>query len=85
MLSRLFLQHPQEHGMSYLQHFCHAVSLSLQMFKGSVALLIHGLVPSLLKTTGTETIRALSEQLKKPYVPLFPLGRIVPPTRPLVL
>lgn len=65
MLHHFFVKHPEENGMNYLQHLLHSWSISLQMLKGSVSLLIHGLIPGVFQKTGSRTIRSL-------YGKLFP-------------
>ena len=54
----IFLTHPREHNQTYFQHLIRAWSLALHLAKGSVALLVHGLVPGWFQTTGTEAIRS---------------------------
>ena len=59
-LYELFVKHPQKSGLTYFTHLKRAWSLSYEMAKGSIALLIHGIVPGLFETTGKETIQSLS-------------------------
>ena len=63
VIDYLFLSHPRDHGVTYLQHLYRALSLSFQMLKGGTALLIHGIVPLLFQKTGTDTINALHERV----------------------
>jgi hypothetical protein len=64
MLNRLFLDHPQKEGMTYLQHLKRAWTFSWQMGRGTVALFIHGLCPSMCEYTGTQIIRELHTKIQ---------------------
>jgi hypothetical protein len=60
-----FTRHPEQNGKTYLQHLVHAWSLSFQMARGSIALLIHGMVPKWFEHTGSSIISSLSRTLSK--------------------
>lgn len=63
ILAELFTRHPEQNGKTYLQHLVHAWSLSLEMARGSIALLIHGVFPSWFEHTGSSIITSLSKTI----------------------
>ena len=63
MLQRLFLEHPQSVGETYLEHQRQAFGFAGAMFLGAVACFVHGLVPSLFTRTGSMTALRLHERL----------------------
>ena len=65
LIDYLFLSHPRDNGMTYGEHLYRAWSLSYQMLKGGVALLIHGVVPRFFQKTGTETIDVLYQRVQQ--------------------
>lgn len=54
-----FCKHPEEEGMTYLQHLQRAICLSSKMAYGSICLFIHGLIPCFHERTGTYLITEL--------------------------
>ena len=60
-----FTRHPHEKGYTYFNHLLRAWALSYEMAKGSVALLIHGIVPEWFTHTGSDIISSLSDKLSK--------------------
>lgn len=63
MLRKLFLDHPEEVGESYGEHFKVAASYGWPMILGGIACLVHGLVPGLFRNAGSATIRDLNARL----------------------
>ena len=61
----LFLKHPAEEGMTYLQHMRRAFTLCGRMFYGGVCLLVHGLVPAWYEREGSHVIRELYQDTAK--------------------
>jgi hypothetical protein len=57
MIQNLFLEHPEERNMTYLEHMKHAWFLGWNLMKGSIALFIHGLVPKYFPDTGSLVIK----------------------------
>ena len=57
----LFYRHPEEEGMTYVQHMRRAFSLGGRMLYGCACLVIHGLVPAFCERTGSRVIRELYE------------------------
>jgi hypothetical protein len=69
MLSRIFLQHPREQGMTYWQHASHSLKFSAKFAKASLQSLIHAFVPTQFQSTTTDLTKSLVEQLNKPTNP----------------
>jgi len=59
MLRRLFTEHPASVGESYGEHMAMAGSFALHMFLGSLACLLHALLPFLFVKTGSSIIQDL--------------------------
>jgi hypothetical protein len=63
-LHSIFLQHPEEQNMTYLEHLRHACSYGLQAMASSLAFIIHGFIPCLFEKTGSTRIQNLHTQLQ---------------------
>jgi hypothetical protein len=63
VLHRLFLEHPQSVGETYLEHQRQAFGFAGTMILGALACLVHGLVPSLFTRTGSSTVLRLHERM----------------------
>jgi hypothetical protein len=63
MIKRLFTSHPASVGETYGQHLVQALSFAAAMFAGAVACLIHALVPSMCKRTGSRIIMRLHDRM----------------------
>ena len=63
MLHRLFLEHPQSVGETYLEHQRQAFGFAGAMFLGALACFLHGLIPSLFSHTGSTAISRLHERM----------------------
>jgi hypothetical protein len=59
----LFLDHPASVGESYAQHFGVATRFGVILLWGGVRAVLHGFVPALCKTSGSETVVKLHEEL----------------------
>ena len=59
----LFTRHLDTVGESYLQHARHAFGFSAAMFFGSLACLVHALLPFLFEKTGSDCIRRLHDRM----------------------
>ena len=64
-LSSIFLNHPEEKGMSYVEHLKHALALGLETLTCSIIFIVHGIIPALFETTGSTMIKNLNEKLNK--------------------
>lgn len=56
MLRKVLCEHPESVGETYGEHFFQAWRFGLKMILGGLACLVHGLIPSLFKKTGSATI-----------------------------
>jgi hypothetical protein len=57
----LFTQHPQEHSMTYVQHFWKTMTLSIKTGIGSICLMVHAYFPFMCKKTAENIIAELQE------------------------
>ena len=64
-LSSIFLNHPEEKKMTYLEHLKHALALGLETLTCSIIFIVHGIIPALFETTGSTMIKNLNEKLNK--------------------
>ena len=63
MLNRLFLDHPRSVGESYFEHQHAALTFAGWMFLGSLACLVHALLPAAFRTTGSRTVGRLYRRM----------------------
>ena len=63
MFDRLFLEHPRVVNESYTEHMGAAFSVGGRMFIASLKCFVHGLVPGLYKTAGSDAICELHRQV----------------------
>lgn len=63
MLPSLFTEHPASVDETYAEHMAVAFGFALRMLLGSVACLVHAVLPFLFVKTGSETIGALHERM----------------------
>jgi hypothetical protein len=63
MLRRLFLDHPETMGESYLEHQAVALSFAWPLLLASLACAVHALVPGLFTSTGSRAIVRLNDRL----------------------
>lgn len=64
-----FTAHPKANGMTYGQHFYHALSMSCQMALGSFYLAVHAVFPFVFEDRGSTIIHTLSH--KKVSLPII--------------
>lgn len=62
-LKRLFSDHPREVGESYVQHMGQAMSFGFKLARLSATAFLHGLVPGVHKTTVSDEIRAMAQDM----------------------
>jgi hypothetical protein len=60
---RRFTDHPASLNETYLQHMAMAFGFGGRMLLGSLACFVHGLLPWLCLTRGSDTIRALHRRM----------------------
>jgi len=59
----IFIEHPASVDETYLQHFISALSFGTKMVVAGVACMVHGLLPALFVTRGSDTVCALHERM----------------------
>jgi hypothetical protein len=63
MLKKLFVEHPQSVGESYVEHMGVAFGFAFKLMSAGVMCFIHGLVPGLFKTGGSQAIIVLHDRM----------------------
>jgi hypothetical protein len=63
IFNKLFRDHPASVKETYLQHFWHAMSFSMKLFKAAFACFVHGVVPGLCIKTGSRAITELHQSM----------------------
>jgi hypothetical protein len=59
----LFIEHPESVDETYAQHFFSALSFGTKMVIAGIACMVHGLLPAVFVTRGSDTISALHERM----------------------
>lgn len=59
----LFIEHPASVDETYLEHLSTAASFGAKMVIAGVACMVHGLLPTLFMTRGSDAIVALHERM----------------------
>ena len=59
----IFIEHPASVDETYLQHFISALSFGTKMVVAGVACMVHGLLPALFVTRGSDTVCSLHERM----------------------
>jgi hypothetical protein len=59
----LFIEHPASVDETYAQHFFSALSFGTKMVFAGIACMVHGLLPAVFVTRGSDTISALHERM----------------------
>jgi len=59
----LFIEHPASVDETYLQHFTSALSFGARMILAGVACMVHGVLPAVFVTRGSDTIRTLHDRM----------------------
>lgn len=59
----IFVEHPATVDETYAEHMGMAFSFGVRMVVAGIACLLHGLVPALFKTTGSQAIRDLHDRM----------------------
>ncbi len=63
MFRKLFLDHPASVGESYAQHFGVASRFGVILLWGGCRTFLHGILPALCKTSGSDTVMKLHNEL----------------------
>jgi hypothetical protein len=59
----LFIEHPASVNETYWEHLSSALSFGTKMLAAGVACMVHGLLPAVFMTRGSDTICALHERM----------------------
>ena len=62
-MPRWFTEHPASVGESYAEHWRVATRFGARLAWGGVRCMVHGVLPFLWKTAGSDTVRALHAEL----------------------
>ena len=62
-IAKLFSEHPESVGESYVEHLGQASGFGLRMISGGIACLLHGLLPFWLEKAGSNQIRLLHDRM----------------------
>jgi hypothetical protein len=63
LIQRLFREHPESVGESYLEHLFQASYFGMRMLVAGLACLVHAILPCLFKTTGRTAISELHTKM----------------------
>ena len=63
LIHRLFREHPESVGESYLEHLLQASYFGMRMLVAGLACLVHAVLPCLFKTTGRSAISKLHTKM----------------------
>jgi hypothetical protein len=63
LIQRLFREHPELVGESYLEHLFQASYFGVRMLVAGLACLVHAVLPFLFKTTGRTAISELHTKM----------------------
>jgi hypothetical protein len=63
-LWRAFSEHPASVGESYLGHMAQAMGFGFRMIFAGLACVLHGLLPFLFVTTGSDAMKALNDEMR---------------------
>ena len=63
LIHRLFREHPESVGESYLEHLSEASYFGVRMLVAGLACLVHAVLPCLFKTTGRSAISELHTKM----------------------
>ncbi|MGO9328545.1 MAG: DUF6356 family protein [Steroidobacteraceae bacterium] len=59
----LFVEHPASVDETYLEHLISAVSFGTRMIVAGLACMVHGVLPAVFVTRGSDAICALHERM----------------------
>ncbi len=59
----LFIEHPASVDETYSQHCISALSFGAKMVIAGIACMVHGLLPAVFVTRGSDTVCALHERM----------------------
>lgn len=59
MMRKIFQEHPESVGETFAEHFHSAFGFGTAMVVGGLKCLVHGFLPIVFKTSGSDTVRRL--------------------------
>ncbi len=59
----LFTEHPTSVDETYLEHFGSALYFGTKMIIAGMACVVHGVIPAVFVSRGSDTVRALHERM----------------------
>ncbi|RDI62090.1 DUF6356 family protein [Microvirga subterranea] len=62
-LKRLFTEHPESVGETYLEHMGVALSFAFPLLRAGLAALVHAVLPFLCVTTASSTVKRLHARM----------------------
>ncbi len=62
-LKRLFTEHPESVGETYLEHMGVALSFAFPLLRAGLAALVHAFLPFLCLTTASSTVKRLHARM----------------------
>lgn len=65
MINKWFTEHPASVNETYFEHFGNAISFSWQLFRASIACLIHAFFPACCVKSGSKAISDLHNKMVK--------------------
>ncbi|EIZ77237.1 hypothetical protein WSK_4229 [Novosphingobium sp. Rr 2-17] len=63
MFRRIFKDHPHSVGETYLEHAQSAFGFGTALLGAGIKCLIHGLLPTMFTTSGSDTVRRLYSRM----------------------
>lgn len=63
MLARLFIDHPRAVGEGYFEHMGAAFTVAWRLIRTSGKCVVHGVVPGLYKTAGSDSILKMASEI----------------------
>lgn len=67
-LDNIFLKHPREHKITYIQHSMISLNFAKSFFIASIKAIVHAFIPSLFVTSSTECIKEITIFMDKSYI-----------------
>jgi len=59
-LDNIFLKHPRERDVTYIQHFVISINFAKTFFMASIKSIIHAFIPILFVTSSTDCIKDIT-------------------------
>jgi len=63
LLRNLFIKHPATVGETYGEHLISALGFGTRMVVAGLACMVHGLLPAVFVTRGSDTVRSLYDRM----------------------